>query len=319
MITWGGSTYAWDSLEIVALGLVSAICAWVFSRVEQKAVDPLLPLRLFREPIFTLGSAGLFIMALGMFGVVSFLPLFLQAVVGMSATNSGELVIPMMVGVMSTSLLSGFLLRRTGYRVWLLIGPPIAALGLYLLSTLHSGSSAWDAILFLMVTGAGLGSVMSNYIVAAQNIMPKKDMGVSTASMSLFRSIGGTVGVAAMGGLINGRMLEELRKNLSLEALTSLPTDVNSVGQLLLMPIPGIPEPVLEAIRLSLSNSITFAFLIGALIVLLALGASLFVRSVPLKSVEEYHEVGPEAKASPPTVSEKMVMLEAGSPGERRT
>jgi MFS family permease len=306
-------------LEIVALGLVSAICAWVFSRVEQKAVDPLLPLRLFREPIFTLGSAGLFIMALGMFGVVSFLPLFLQAVVGMSATNSGELVIPMMVGVMSTSLLSGFLLRRTGYRVWLLIGPPIAALGLYLLSTLHSGSSAWDAILFLMVTGAGLGSVMSNYIVAAQNIMPKKDMGVSTASMSLFRSIGGTVGVAAMGGLINGRMLEELRKNLSLEALTSLPTDVNSVGQLLLMPIPGIPEPVLEAIRLSLSNSITFAFLIGALIVLLALGASLFVRSVPLKSVEEYHEVGPEAKASPPTVSEKMVMLEAGSPGERRT
>ncbi len=291
VITWGGSEYAWTSVEIISLSAVSVIGVLVFIWQERRASDPILPLRLFKEPIFTLGSAGLFIMSLGMFGVISFLPLFLQAVVGMSASNSGELIIPMMAGVMLTSLASGFLLRRTGYKVWLLIGPPISALGLFLLSTQHAGSSPWDAILFLVITGAGLGAVMSNYIVAAQNVMPKRDMGVATASMSLFRSIGGTVGVAALGGLINGRMIEELGRNLSPQMYSVLPTmDVNSLGQLLLMANPSTSEVVLEAIRLSLSNSITFAFLVGSVIVLLSFIASALVRSVPLKSVKEYHE-----------------------------
>ena len=291
VVTWGGSTYPWLSLEIIGLSLLAIVCLIAFISIERKAIDPILPLRLFSEPIFTLGSAGLFIMSLGLFGVVSYLPLFLQAVVGMSATNSGELIIPMMMGVMVTSLLSGFLLRRTGYKIWIIIGPPIAAVGLYLLSTLHSGSSATDAIIFLIITGAGLGAVMSNYIVAAQNVMPKKDMGVATGSMSLFRSIGGTVGVAALGGLINSRMLEELRKNLSSDMLANLPSDANSVGQLLLMPNLSVPSPILDAIRLSLSNSITYVFFIGAVIVTFALVASVFIRRVPLKSSEEYHEV----------------------------
>jgi MFS family permease len=208
----------------------------------------------------------------------------------MSASNSGELIIPMMAGVMLTSLASGFLLKRTGYKVWLIIGPPIAALGLYLLSTLHSGSAPWDAILFLIITGAGLGAVMSNFIVAAQNVMPKKDMGVATGSMSLFRSIGGTVGVAFMGGLINGRMLQELSGSFTSEQLANLPADVNSIGRLLLVVMdPPIPNTILGTIRDSLSNSITYAFFISSLIVLGAIVVSLLIRSVPLKSADEYH------------------------------
>ncbi len=290
VITWGGNEYAWNSIEIIGLATLSVVSMAAFIWQERRVADPIVPLRLFRESIFTLGSVGLFIMALGMFGVISFLPLFLQAVVGMSASNSGELIIPLMAGVMITSLLSGFLLRRTGYKIWLLIGPPLAALGLFMLSTLHADSSPSDAILYLMITGAGLGAVMSNYIVAAQNVMPKKDMGVSTASMSLFRSIGGTVGVAAMGGLINGRMIEELSKNLSPQMSAALPTmDANSLGQLLLMSGSSVPAPVLEAIRLSLSNSITAAFLVGSIIVVLSLVVSVFVRNVPLKTTKEYH------------------------------
>jgi EmrB/QacA subfamily drug resistance transporter len=293
VITWGGSTYAWLSAEIVGLTVLAVASLVAFIMIEKRAADPILPLYIFKEPIVTLGSGGLFIMSLGMFGVISFLPLFLQAVVGMSATNSGELIIPMMMGVMLTMVLSGFLLKRTGYKVWLLIGPPVAALGLFLLSTLHAGSSQWDAIIYLVITGAGLGAVMANFIVAAQNVVCKKDMGVVTSSMSLFRSIGGTVGVAALGGLINGKMVEELGKNLAPGVLATLPTtDANSVGQLLLITtVPPIPEPILEGIRLSLSNSITFAFFVGAIIVLLSLAASVFVRSVPLKSAEEYHEL----------------------------
>ncbi len=295
VITWGGSTYAWASAEIVGLIALSVVSLAAFLIIEKRASDPILPLYIFKEPIVSLASAGLFIMSLGMFGVISFLPLFLQAVIGMSASNSGELIIPMMGGVMLTMLLSGFLLKRTGYKIWLLIGPPLAALGLFMLSTLHAGSSQWDAIIYLVITGAGLGAVMANFIVAAQNVVCKKDMGVVTSSISLFRSIGGTVGVAALGGLINGKMVEELGKNLAPGVLETLPTtDANSVGQLLLMTtVPPIPAPILDAIRLSLSNSITFAFFVGAIIVLLSLVASVLVRRVPLKSAEEYHELEP--------------------------
>jgi EmrB/QacA subfamily drug resistance transporter len=292
VVTWGGSTYPWGSVEILGLTAVSIACLYAFVLIEKRAKDPILPLWLFKEPIFSLGSIGLFVMAFGMFGVISYLPLFLQAVVGMSASNSGELIMPLMIGAMITSIGSGFLLKRTGYKVWLVIGPPISALGMYLLSTLNSGSSAAESIAYLIITGAGLGALMSNYIVATQNVMPKKDMGVATASMSLFRSIGGTVGVAVMGGMINSRMISELSGSFTPAQMASLPADTNSLGQLLLVTTnPPIPDYVLEVIRQGLSNSITYAFFIGSIIVLSVLVVSLLIKSVPLKSSDEYHEV----------------------------
>jgi EmrB/QacA subfamily drug resistance transporter len=290
MFTWGGSIYPWRSLEILGLAALSIASLFAFVIIERRATDPILPLRLFKEPIFTLGSSGLFMMSFGMFGVISFLPLFLQAVVGMSASNSGELIIPLMAGVMLTSITSGFLLKRTGYKIWLVIGPPISALGLFLLSTLNSGSSSGDAILYLIITGAGLGAVMSNYIVATQNVMDRKDMGVASGSMSLFRSIGGTVGVAIMGGVINARMLQELSNNFTPEQLANLPADASSIGQLLLITTnPPIPAYILDLIRESLSNSITYAFFISGWIVLAVVVVSLMIRRVPLKSADEYH------------------------------
>ncbi len=136
---------------------------------EQRAEDPILPLHLFKEPIFTLSGVGLMIVGVGLFGVISFLPMFLQAVIGMSPTNSGETLIPLMLGLMLTVIVSGFLLKRTGYKVWLVAGPPVSALGLYLLSTLNMGSTQIEATIFSFVVGLGLGMVISNYLVAAQN------------------------------------------------------------------------------------------------------------------------------------------------------
>lgn len=297
-VTWGGSTYAWGSVEIIGLTALSVACLFAFIHIEKRAADPILPLWLFRQPIFSLGSAGLFIMAFGMFGVISYLPLFLQAVVGMSASNSGELIIPLMMGAMVTSIGSGFLLKRTGYKIWLVIGPPISALGMYLLSTLNSGSSASDAILYLIITGIGLGALMSNYIVAAQNIMPKKEMGVATGSMSLFRSIGGTVGVAFMGGIVNSRMAQNLSGSFTPQQMAGLPADTNSLGQLLLIKSPAVPDFVLDVIRQALSDSITYAFFISAFIVLSVIVVSLLIKSVPLKSSEEYHETISEPQPS---------------------
>ena len=142
-----------------------------------------------------------------------------------------------------------------------------------------------------MITGAGLGAVMSNFIVAAQNVvMDRRDMGVASGSMSLFRSIGGTVGVAIIGGVINARMLRELSSNFTAEQLANLPADASSIGQLLLITTnPPIPDYILDIIRESLSNSITYAFFISAWIVLAVVVVSLMIRRVPLKSADEYH------------------------------
>lgn len=292
VMTWGGSTYAWESIEVIGLTAISLLSLIAFILNEKRAEDPILPLWLFKEPIFTLGSMGLLIMSIGLFGVIAFLPMFLQAVIGMSATSSGETLIPLMVGVMITILASGFLLKRTGYKVWLIIGPPLSAFGLFMLSTLHAGSSQTDAVIYLIITGMGLGAVMSNYMVAAQNVMNKKEMGVVTSSMTMFRSIGGTVGVTLLGAIVNDRMVGELNKNLPSGAMSSLPTtDVNSIGGLLMSPsASGIPGPIMDSIRLSLSNSITYMFLIAAVIVMFALVTSVFIRGVPLKSADEYHE-----------------------------
>ncbi len=300
VMTWGGSTYAWGSVEIIGMTALSVLSLVAFVMNERRAEDPILPLHLFREPIFTLGSLGLMIMSMGLFGVIAFLPLFLQSVIGMSATSSGETLIPLMIGVMITILASGFLLKRTGYKVWLLVGPPMSAFGLYMLSTMHAGSSQTDAVIYLIIVGMGLGAVMSNYMVAAQNVVSKREMGVVTSSMTLFRSIGGTIGVTILGAFVNQRMVEELGRNLPSGAMSSLPTtDVNSIGGLLMSSAAAtIPGPILESIRLSLSNSITYMFLMGAIIVLFALVTSVFVRGVPLKSSQEYHEI--EASGNEP-------------------
>jgi EmrB/QacA subfamily drug resistance transporter len=297
VMTWGGSTYAWDSVQVIGLTVLSIMSLMAFIRIERRAQDPIMPLYLFKEPIFVFSNLGSAIISMGLFGVIAFLPMFLQSVIGMSATSSGETLIPLMMGVMITILASGFLLKRTGYKVWLLIGPPLSAFGLFMLSTMHAGSSQFDAIIYLIIVGMGLGAVMSNYMVAAQNVTSKKEMGVVTSTMTLFRSIGGTIGVTVLGAIVNNRMVEELNRNLPAGAMSSLPTtDVNSIGGLLMSPSAAlIPGPILDSIRLSLSNSITYMFLMGAMLVLGALVASVFIKSVPLKSVDEYHErEGPE-------------------------
>lgn len=226
--------------------------------------------------------------------MIAYIPLFLQAVIGMSATNSGITLIPLMVGLMLTLMISGILVRHTGYKIWLLIGPPLTAFGLIMLSSLNSGSSQEEAILYLMIAGAGMGAVFSNYILAAQNVTSKDEIGVVTSSMSLFRSIGGTVGVTVFGAILSSRMVLELDKNLPLGSSAYLPLgDAMSLGGLLIAPSasPGLSEPVLEAIRISLSNSITYIFLIAAAISIIALIPSTFIGGSPLNMTDEHIEL----------------------------
>lgn len=295
IITWGGSTYAWGSFEIIGLVALLVLSFIVFMSAEVRAEDPVMPLGLFRDPVFLLCTVGLFIAGLGVFAVLSFLPLFMQAVVGISATNSGETLIPLIVGLMGTSIVSGFLLKRTGYKVWLIAGPIIAALGLYLLSTLNVGSSQVDAYLYTFIIGMGLGMLLSNYLVAAQNVLCKKDMGVGTSITRLFQNMGMTVGVTVLGTVVNQQLVTQLATNLPAGADAVLPsTNANVLGGLLLNPAASaqIPTAVLEAIRLSLSNSLTYMFLVAAAVVLVAFFVSIFIKSLPLRNEKEYQEEG---------------------------
>jgi EmrB/QacA subfamily drug resistance transporter len=286
VMTWGGTTYAWDSVEIVTLGILSVTLLLGFVAVERRAADPIIPLHLFRERVFSLGSVGLMLLSMGLFGVIAFLPLFLQAVIGMSATSSGETLIPLMAGLVLTIMVSGLLLRRTGCRPWLLVGPPLTALGLVLLSTLHPGSTQLEAVAFLVLAGAGMGAVFSNYVVAAQNVMDRKETGVVTSTMSLFRSLGGAIGVTIMGSILNSRMAVELADRLPAGAAAFLPAmDATGMGGLLLSPQASMfPTEVLEALRWSLSSSITYLMALGALIAIGAFVASILMRRVPVES-----------------------------------
>ena len=170
--------YAWGSVQIIGLFVISALLGVVFVGWEIRAPEPILPMRLFHNKVFTLANAVGFILGFTMFGAIVFLPLFLQVVTGASATNSGLLLLPLMAGLMTTSILSGRVIARTGrYRKWLIAGMGTAAVGMYLLSTMDPVTSRLASSLYMVVVGLGLGMVMQVLVLAVQNAAEFKDLG----------------------------------------------------------------------------------------------------------------------------------------------
>lgn len=299
IVTFGGSTYAWNSVEIIGMALAAIIFLGLFIYLESRVEEPLVPLRLFRSRTFVAGCSGLLIMSLGLFGILTYVAMFLQKYVGLSATNSGATLIPLTIGMTITSIGSGFLLKKTGYMPWLIIGPPISAIGLYLISTLGMGSPQSEASLYLIIAGLGMGCVMSNFIVAAQNITARRDMGVMTSTMSLFRSIGGTVGAALIGSLINNRMIIELQSHLPSDVFNAPDVPHNTgIMDAINIIVDAFPQYTgLDVdIIMSYGESLSYAFVICSVIVLATIVASLLVKRIPLKTDEEYELINLEAE-----------------------
>ncbi len=299
IVTFGGSTYAWNSMEIIGMALAAIIFLGLFIYLETRVEEPLVPLRLFRSRTFVAGCSGLLIMSLGLFGILTYVAMFLQRYVGLSATNSGATLIPLTIGMTITSIGSGFLLKKTGYMPWLIVGPPVSAIGLYLISTLGMGSPQSEASLYLIIAGLGMGCVMSNFIVAAQNITARRDMGVMTSTMSLFRSIGGTVGAALIGSLINNRMIVELQERLPSDVFNApgVPHDTGIMDGINNI-VAAFPQyPGLDtSIIMSYGQSLSYAFVVCSIIVLATIIASLLVKRTPLKTDEEYEQINIEAE-----------------------
>jgi EmrB/QacA subfamily drug resistance transporter len=233
--TWGGVEYDWGSPMILGLGALSLAGAALFIGVEQRAVEPLLPLRLFRVRTFTLACGIGLLLGASMFGVIAFLPLFLQTVNGSSASNSGLLLIPLMLGLIGASVLAGQVITRTGrYRTFPILGTIILTAGVFLLSRLDSASSELESGFFMLLTGIGVGFTMQVIVLATQNEVPASDLGIATSAVNFFRAIGGSVGVALVGALFTSRLANAVtgivpgQTALDPSQVGALPSDVRA-------------------------------------------------------------------------------------------
>jgi len=211
----GGSTYAWGSAPIVIMAVLGAVLMWLFVLAEQRASEPILPLELFRNRIFTVTSGIGFIIGLALFGSVTYLPLFLQIVRGKSPTSSGLQLTPMMAGLLVTSIASGQLISKFGrYRPFPIVGTALVTAGMVLLTHLNVHTTTVQASLYMLVLGLGLGMVMQVLVIAVQNAVDFRTMGVATSGSILFRQVGGSVGIAIFGAIFVNRLHANLAKAL---------------------------------------------------------------------------------------------------------
>lgn len=203
-LVWGGTQYAWDSEEILLLFGFSLLSLSFFASVESLVKNPILPLNLFKNRVFSISVLITFLTGMGMFGVISYIPLFAQKVIGITATNSGTILFPMMLGMILASAVSGQIISRTKkYKFLAIFGTFVITVAMLWLSTMDASTTQSELILRMVCAGIGLGITMPIFNIAVQNAFDRSKIGVVTASMQLFRSIGGTVGIAIFGGVLN--------------------------------------------------------------------------------------------------------------------
>jgi EmrB/QacA subfamily drug resistance transporter len=289
-VTWGGTQYAWGSSTIIALAVVGAVLLSAFIAVERRVAEPVLPPYLFRNRVFTVATATMFIVGLAMFGGIIYLPLFLQVVTGRSATNAGLLLLPLILGIMFTAITSGRIISRTGrYKIFPVTGMLVMALGMYLLSTMGPTTTTLDASVFMAVLGLGLGMVMQVLVLAVQNAVDQRDLGTATGAATFLRSMGGSFGVALFGAVLSNRLATNLADllpggslppGISPDTLKGSPAAIRSLPD-------AVRGPVIEAF----ARSIDTVFLAGVPIAIIGFAISLLLREEPLRSTG----VGPEA------------------------
>ena len=228
----GGTAYSWSSPLTIGLIGVSLLALFLFAVVERKAPEPVLPLHLFRQQTFVITSLVGLIVGFALFGSVTYFPLYLQVVKGVTPTGSGMQMVPMMGGMLVTSILSGQLISRTGrYKIFPLLGTAVMTVGLFMLSRLTPASTNTVAALLMLVLGVGLGMVMQVLVIAVQNDVEYRDLGVATSGATLFRLIGGSLGTAILGAIFAARLTANLSRtlpigashNMSVQALVRLP------------------------------------------------------------------------------------------------
>jgi EmrB/QacA subfamily drug resistance transporter len=277
-ITWGGHQYPWGSWQILTLFAVAAVGLVAFVLIEQRVEAPIIPLRLFGIANFSLATALGFIAGFAMFGGITFLPQYQQFVQGASATNSGLLLMPMMIAAMAFSLAGGQVISRTGhYRAFPIIGTALLAIGLWLFSTMDVGTPTWVTSSYMVALGAGMGCLMQTTSLIAQNSVTIRDLGAATGASTFVRNLGGSLGVAILGAIYTSQVVDALAgagvPGASSESASGLTPAV----------LQTLPAPVQEVVKLAITDGTQAIFLFAAVVTVVAFVVSWFVRQVPLR------------------------------------
>jgi EmrB/QacA subfamily drug resistance transporter len=277
--TFGGTEYAWASVQIIGLAVIAVAATIGFIVTETRAAEPILPLHVFRNRNFSVTMMLTFFTGLAMFGAMTFLPLYQQTVQGASAVVSGLMLTPMMVGVTITSILSGQVTTRTGrYKLFPVLGGAIMTVGLFLLTRLGVDTSRVTSGLYYVVLGLGMGFLMQMVSLIAQNSVGPRDMGVASSARMFFQQIGGSLGVSAFGALFASKLTDSLRT----AAGSGVHVNVTG-GQLDPTVVNKLPAPIRHDVFYAIAHAIQSVFIwatpAGVLIFLLAL----LIKEVPLR------------------------------------
>ncbi|HUI04153.1 MAG TPA: MDR family MFS transporter [Acidimicrobiales bacterium] len=303
LTTWGGTTYAWGSPEIVGLAVATVALVGAFIAVERRAVEPVVPLGLFRMGTFTVSSAVGLIVGLIMFGAIIYLPVYLQTVHGASPTVSGLELLPLVVGMLLTFIPTGRMVARTGrYKRFPVMGTAVVSVGLALLTQLGATTPFWLTSIYMFVVGVGVGMVMQILVVVVQNAVPYEQLGVATSTATFFRSIGGCFGVALFGAVLDNRLFAALPKHL--------PASVHGMirgGNISANPaqLDKLPPAAHHIVVGAFASGVEWVFIVAVPFAVVGFALSLLIKETPLRA-RAFTAAGagaPAGRAAPGTSS----------------
>jgi EmrB/QacA subfamily drug resistance transporter len=315
--SWGGTTYPWKSATIIGLFVGSTLALGVFVWIESRAAAPILPTRLFASPVFTVCCVLSFVVGFAMLGALTFLPTYMQFVDGVSATTSGLRTLPMVAGMLLTSMGTGVLVGRTGrYKIFPVTGTAVMAVAFLLMSRMNPSTSALLQSLYLFILGAGIGLCMQVLILIVQNTSSFEDLGVATSGVTFFRTIGSSFGAAIFGSLFTNFL--RARIGPALVASGASPAAANSPEALHRLPR-AMAAPIVNAYAASLTQ----VFLWAVPVALVGFVLARFLREVPLREIGKPAADLGDGFAMPTTQSSEEMLETAigrllrGEPGMR--
>jgi EmrB/QacA subfamily drug resistance transporter len=295
-LTWA-TQYGWASTRVESLLALSALMLAAFLYTETRAAEPVIPLLLFRNPIIAICSVCAFVLGMGMFGVIIYLPLFMQGVLGVSATQSGNLLTPLMMGAVIGSITGGQTVSRTGqYKGVAIVGSVLVAAGMIIFARMGVDTPRIDVVYGMIIAGLGMGLLQPVYTLAVQNVAPRRQMGAATSSTIFFRSIGSTVGVAAFGSIMLTRYHSDFVRTMPAHVpQAAMPYFSNPLLLVQVRPqleaafsrAPGgsaLLQTLFDNVRASLANGLHLIFICSAVIMVLAVLLHLLLRSEPLRT-----------------------------------
>ena len=314
-LSWVGEGSAWDAGRVVAGFVLSAALLAAFIPIELRAPEPIIPLSLFRSRVFTTSALLMFLVGIGMFGVILYTPLFVQGALGKTATGSGTVLTPLVFGMTLVGIVGGQIIARVRrVKPFTIIGTVVMSIGLYLLTTLSVDTTQTTVAVYLGVTGLGLGLIMPTATLAVQNSVEKSMLGVATSATQFVRSVGSTVGTAAIGSIVTKGYADKLAANAPAQAPDRLvqalqnPQALVSEGARAALEraasaFPGgeqVVADVVDTARVALSDSIREGFVLTLVAAIAAVGVSLAMKNVRLEepAAEDPSQDGPEGEAS---------------------